>query len=71
MASAQAPVRAPSAPVSAPLSPEALAKFQELKRTLGEMVSWELTSDGYEALGMSFTEGGNEQQARTFAAILK
>lgn len=63
-------VRAP-APVAAPVSPQAMQQFNELKRGLGELVSWELTGNDYEVLSMSFTEAGNEQQAKAFAAVLK
>ena len=72
MASSSARVaRAPPAPVAAAPSAKSVQQFQELKRSLGEHVSWELTGDSYDKLWMNFTEAGNEQQAKTFAAILK
>ncbi len=71
MPAASPATRAPVAPAAAPVSSQAAAHFMELKRGLGEIVSWELTSNTWDKLMMTFGEAGSEQQARTFAAILK
>ena len=71
MASSAPVIRAPRAPVTAAPSPKSVQQFQELKRALYDIASWELTDDSYDKLWMNFSEGGNEQQAKTFAAILK
>ena len=68
---AQAPARAPAAPVSAPLSDKAVAEYQALKRSLNELSSWELSGSGYDTCPMMFSEGGNEQQARSLAQALQ
>lgn len=71
MSPAAAPVaRAPAAPVSVPLSPEAVKQFQELKKSLPH-VSWELTGSSAEQMPMFFSEAGSEAHAKMFLSLLK
>ena len=67
----QAPASAPAAPLAAPISDKAVAEYQALKRSLNELASWELSGAGFDTLPMMFTEGGNEQQARSLAQALQ
>lgn len=59
--------RAPSIPVSAPISSRSQEQFQEIKQALDNMASWELAD---KPMKMKFTEGGNERQEKTFMAVL-
>ncbi len=65
-----ASARAPSAPVTAPLSPEAIKQVQEPKKSLS-VVSWELTGAGAEQMPMQFSEAGSEAHAKMFLSLLK
>lgn len=59
----------PKAPSVSPLTSRESAQFQALKRSLAEIVSWELTDS--HLLRMAFTEAGSEAQAQAFIASLQ
>ena len=66
-----AAVRAPQAPVSAPVTAKAQAEFLQLKKALNELASWDLAPSGWDRLRMHFSEGGSEQQARSLVQALQ
>lgn len=65
--------RAPKAPAaaSAPVSEKQAAEFEQMKRNLNQIASWELIGNSWDKLAMAFTESGNEAQAKTLLAILE
>ena len=68
---APSPSRAPSAPITAPVTSQAVAEYQALKKSLNELASWELSGSGYDNCPMSFSEAGREEQARALAQALQ
>ena len=62
--------QAPSIPAAASVSAEAKAHFQELKRELGRIASWELTPNTWGRIQIKYTEKGNEAQAKAMVNAL-
>jgi len=71
MALTTAPARAPTMPQAAQVSSQAQQEFQQLKRELSDIASWELAPNSWDRIKMAFSEKGDESLAGTFVAVLK
>ncbi len=63
--------QAPQVPSAGPISQESQQKFNELKRQLNEITSWELAPNSWDKVQIAYSETGNESQARQLYIALQ
>ncbi len=67
-----APPQVPTSQAKAPSAAQVRKEFSELKHSLNEIASWELTHPGSSMLiEMKFTEMGGPEQAQVYASALQ
>jgi len=65
------PVAVPSAPAAKPMAAKSSEEFTQLKRSLNEIASWEISPNDYSKIPLIYKTMGTEQQARSFVKAIQ
>lgn len=65
------PLAVPQAPKAAPMSGKASEEFSQLKHSLSDIASWEISPNGWDRIQIAYATMGNDKQAKSLIAAIE